>query len=118
MTEGIVKERVRGIGFDATCSLVVLDQNFQPVAVNKDGRQLTGPGAGDMSLDVMETRDHVSLCRLRTRVLGPPSPRMPIILQLTVFNAKIKIAACLRSKVFLQLHILDIKDLFFFLFNK
>ncbi|KAK2860108.1 hypothetical protein Q7C36_004274 [Tachysurus vachellii] len=37
VTEGIVKSRVRGIGFDATCSLVVLDQNFQPVAVNEDG---------------------------------------------------------------------------------
>ncbi|KAG7330572.1 hypothetical protein KOW79_006794 [Hemibagrus wyckioides] len=37
VTEGIVKQRVRGIGFDATCSLVVLDENFQAVAVNKDG---------------------------------------------------------------------------------
>ncbi|XP_066537242.1 FGGY carbohydrate kinase domain-containing protein [Hoplias malabaricus] len=37
VTEGVEKDSVRGIGFDATCSLVVLDQNFQPVAVNKDG---------------------------------------------------------------------------------
>ncbi|KAG9274660.1 FGGY carbohydrate kinase domain-containing protein [Astyanax mexicanus] len=37
VTEGVEKDRVRGIGFDATCSLVVLDQNFQPVAVNKNG---------------------------------------------------------------------------------
>ncbi|TSR15992.1 FGGY carbohydrate kinase domain-containing protein [Bagarius yarrelli] len=37
VTAGIMKERVRGIGFDATCSLVVLDRNFRPVAVNKDG---------------------------------------------------------------------------------
>ncbi|KAI5104686.1 FGGY carbohydrate kinase domain-containing protein, partial [Silurus meridionalis] len=37
VTQGVVKQRVRGIGFDATCSLVVLDQSFQPVAVNKDG---------------------------------------------------------------------------------
>ncbi|XP_036452936.1 FGGY carbohydrate kinase domain-containing protein [Colossoma macropomum] len=37
VTEGVEKDRVRGIGFDATCSLVVLDQSFQPVAVNKDG---------------------------------------------------------------------------------
>lgn len=37
VTEGVEKDCVRGIGFDATCSLVVLDQNFQPVAVNKDG---------------------------------------------------------------------------------
>ncbi|XP_076829230.1 FGGY carbohydrate kinase domain-containing protein isoform X2 [Brachyhypopomus gauderio] len=36
VTEG-VEDRVRGIGFDATCSLVVLDQNFQPVAVSLDG---------------------------------------------------------------------------------
>ncbi|XP_072543338.1 FGGY carbohydrate kinase domain-containing protein isoform X2 [Salminus brasiliensis] len=37
VTGGVEKDHVRGIGFDATCSLVVLDQNFQPVAVNKDG---------------------------------------------------------------------------------
>ncbi|KAM6918416.1 FGGY carbohydrate kinase domain-containing protein [Xenentodon cancila] len=29
--------QVRGIGFDATCSLVVLDKSFQPVAVDRDG---------------------------------------------------------------------------------
>ncbi|KAK9979014.1 hypothetical protein ABG768_012461 [Culter alburnus] len=28
---------VRGVGFDATCSLVVLDRHFQPVAVNHTG---------------------------------------------------------------------------------
>ncbi|XP_062850459.1 FGGY carbohydrate kinase domain-containing protein [Trichomycterus rosablanca] len=37
VTEGIIKDHVRGIGFDATCSLVVLDQDFKSVAVNKDG---------------------------------------------------------------------------------
>ena len=30
--------RVRGVGFDATCSLVVLDQSFQPVPVTQDGK--------------------------------------------------------------------------------
>ncbi|KAM9322659.1 FGGY carbohydrate kinase domain-containing protein [Pholidichthys leucotaenia] len=34
---GVEKSQVRGIGFDATCSLVVLDQNFQPVPVSQDG---------------------------------------------------------------------------------
>ncbi|XP_041848181.1 FGGY carbohydrate kinase domain-containing protein-like isoform X3 [Melanotaenia boesemani] len=29
--------QVRGVGFDATCSLVVLDQSFQPVPVSEDG---------------------------------------------------------------------------------
>ncbi|XP_076151473.1 FGGY carbohydrate kinase domain-containing protein isoform X1 [Alosa pseudoharengus] len=37
VTEGIDKIEVKGIGFDATCSLVVLDHSFQPVAVNHDG---------------------------------------------------------------------------------
>ncbi|CAB1326465.1 unnamed protein product [Coregonus sp. 'balchen'] len=37
VTQGVQRNQVRGVGFDATCSLVVLDQNFQPVAVNQDG---------------------------------------------------------------------------------
>ncbi|XP_077581033.1 FGGY carbohydrate kinase domain-containing protein [Stigmatopora nigra] len=39
VTRGVDKTQIRGIGFDATCSLVVLDQNFQPVAVNADGKK-------------------------------------------------------------------------------
>ncbi|XP_046882938.1 FGGY carbohydrate kinase domain-containing protein isoform X1 [Hypomesus transpacificus] len=39
VTQEVQRSQVRGIGFDATCSLVVLDQNFQPVAVNQDGEQ-------------------------------------------------------------------------------
>uniref|UniRef100_A0A3Q1GVL3 FGGY carbohydrate kinase domain-containing protein n=1 Tax=Acanthochromis polyacanthus TaxID=80966 RepID=A0A3Q1GVL3_9TELE len=34
---GVKSSQVRGIGFDATCSLVVLDQSFQPVPVSQDG---------------------------------------------------------------------------------
>lgn len=37
VTHNVGRSQVRGIGFDATCSLVVLDQSFQPVAVNQDG---------------------------------------------------------------------------------
>ncbi|KAK2822065.1 hypothetical protein Q5P01_022130 [Channa striata] len=37
VTQSVERSQVRGVGFDATCSLVVLDQNFQPVAVNQDG---------------------------------------------------------------------------------
>ncbi|XP_063795331.1 FGGY carbohydrate kinase domain-containing protein isoform X2 [Pseudophryne corroboree] len=29
--------RIRGLGFDATCSLVVLDRQFQPLSVNAEG---------------------------------------------------------------------------------
>lgn len=32
------RSQVRGLGFDATCSLVVLDQSFQPVPVTQDGK--------------------------------------------------------------------------------
>lgn len=35
---GVDRSRVRGVGFDATCSLVVLDQSFQPVSVTRDGK--------------------------------------------------------------------------------
>ncbi|XP_055007766.1 FGGY carbohydrate kinase domain-containing protein isoform X2 [Boleophthalmus pectinirostris] len=34
---GVERSQVRGIGFDATCSLVVLDQCFQPVSVCHSG---------------------------------------------------------------------------------
>lgn len=37
VTQNVERSQVRGIGFDATCSLVVLDQNFQPVPVCHDG---------------------------------------------------------------------------------
>ncbi|XP_029931210.1 FGGY carbohydrate kinase domain-containing protein isoform X2 [Myripristis murdjan] len=39
VTQGVEKSQVRGIGFDATCSLVVLDQNFHPVPVNQNGER-------------------------------------------------------------------------------
>lgn len=38
VTQGVARSRVRGVGFDATCSLVVLDQNFQPLPVTQDGK--------------------------------------------------------------------------------
>ena len=34
---GISPEAIGGIGFDATCSLVVLDANFKPVTVSPSG---------------------------------------------------------------------------------
>lgn len=37
VTHGVERSCVRGLGFDATCSLVVLDQSFQPVPVTQDG---------------------------------------------------------------------------------
>ncbi|MEQ2290445.1 hypothetical protein AMECASPLE_003389 [Ameca splendens] len=36
VTSGVHRSQVRGIGFDATCSLVVLDKNFQPVPVTQE----------------------------------------------------------------------------------
>ncbi|KAM4641136.1 FGGY carbohydrate kinase domain-containing protein [Discoglossus pictus] len=32
-----VTGRIRGLGFDATCSLVILDKQFKPLAVNSEG---------------------------------------------------------------------------------
>ncbi|KAF7654297.1 hypothetical protein LDENG_00071400 [Lucifuga dentata] len=39
VTHDVERSQVRGIGFDATCSLVVLDQSFQPVPVSQDGER-------------------------------------------------------------------------------
>ncbi|XP_053105253.1 FGGY carbohydrate kinase domain-containing protein isoform X1 [Hemicordylus capensis] len=38
VTQGINIAQIRGLGFDATCSLVVLDSHFQPLAVNSEGK--------------------------------------------------------------------------------
>ncbi|XP_009285686.1 PREDICTED: FGGY carbohydrate kinase domain-containing protein isoform X2 [Aptenodytes forsteri] len=35
---GVDASRIRGVGFDATCSLVVVDKQFQPLAVNCEGQ--------------------------------------------------------------------------------
>ncbi|XP_039175850.1 FGGY carbohydrate kinase domain-containing protein isoform X2 [Crotalus tigris] len=37
ITQGINISQIRGLGFDATCSLVVLDSHFNPLAVNSEG---------------------------------------------------------------------------------
>ncbi|XP_026807335.1 FGGY carbohydrate kinase domain-containing protein [Rhopalosiphum maidis] len=39
VTEGIPSEAVRGIGFDATCSLVVVDSDGLPLSVSKNGER-------------------------------------------------------------------------------
>jgi len=37
VTERIDVSMIHGIGFDATCSLVVLDKHFMPVSVSPSG---------------------------------------------------------------------------------
>ncbi|XP_042127360.1 FGGY carbohydrate kinase domain-containing protein isoform X5 [Peromyscus maniculatus bairdii] len=37
VVQGIDVHRIRGLGFDATCSLVVLDKQFHPLPVNHEG---------------------------------------------------------------------------------
>uniref|UniRef100_A0A8C3X3X7 FGGY carbohydrate kinase domain-containing protein n=1 Tax=Catagonus wagneri TaxID=51154 RepID=A0A8C3X3X7_9CETA len=37
VVQGIDLNRIRGLGFDATCSLVVLDKQFHPLPVNHEG---------------------------------------------------------------------------------
>ncbi|PWA17586.1 hypothetical protein CCH79_00011298 [Gambusia affinis] len=37
VTSGVQSDQIRGVGFDATCSLVVLDESFQPVPVTHEG---------------------------------------------------------------------------------
>uniref|UniRef100_A0A5F8GNV4 Carbohydrate kinase FGGY N-terminal domain-containing protein n=1 Tax=Monodelphis domestica TaxID=13616 RepID=A0A5F8GNV4_MONDO len=38
VVQGIDANQIRGLGFDATCSLVVLDKQFRPLPVNQEGR--------------------------------------------------------------------------------
>lgn len=38
VVHGVDARLIRGLGFDATCSLVVVDKQFQPLAVNSEGR--------------------------------------------------------------------------------
>lgn len=38
IVQGIDLSQIRGLGFDATCSLVVLDKQFHPLPVNQEGR--------------------------------------------------------------------------------
>ena len=38
VVDGIDPAQVKGIGFDATCSLVVFDKNFEPVPVSPSGK--------------------------------------------------------------------------------
>lgn len=38
VVRGVDASHIRGLGFDATCSLVVVDKQFQPLAVNSEGR--------------------------------------------------------------------------------
>jgi len=43
--------RIKGIGFDATCSLVVLDDNDEPVSVDPSHYDKSVAGAGSSHLD-------------------------------------------------------------------
>ncbi|XP_031361426.2 FGGY carbohydrate kinase domain-containing protein isoform X2 [Lonchura striata] len=38
VVRGVDASQIRGLGFDATCSLVVVDEQFQPLAVNSEGQ--------------------------------------------------------------------------------
>ncbi|XP_032922772.1 FGGY carbohydrate kinase domain-containing protein isoform X3 [Catharus ustulatus] len=38
VVRGVDASLIRGLGFDATCSLVVVDKQFQPLAVNSEGQ--------------------------------------------------------------------------------
>ncbi|XP_068054983.1 FGGY carbohydrate kinase domain-containing protein isoform X4 [Anomalospiza imberbis] len=38
VVRGVDASQIRGLGFDATCSLVVVDKQFQPLAINSEGQ--------------------------------------------------------------------------------
>ena len=41
VVQGVNLHQIRGLGFDATCSLVVLDKQFRPLPVNHEGRTIS-----------------------------------------------------------------------------
>lgn len=41
VVQGVNLHQIRGLGFDATCSLVVLDKQFRPLPVNPEGRTVS-----------------------------------------------------------------------------
>ncbi|GAB1288643.1 FGGY carbohydrate kinase domain-containing protein [Apodemus speciosus] len=67
VVQGIDAHRIRGLGFDATCSLVVLDKEFHPLPVNHEGggvRDLVAywsgyaEQSGDSSRNIIMWLDH------------------------------------------------------------
>ncbi|TKS80182.1 FGGY carbohydrate kinase domain-containing protein [Collichthys lucidus] len=77
VTQSVERSQVRGIGFDATCSLVVLDQSFQPVPVNQDGdRQRNVVMWMDHRAEEQAARITNTGHRVLSRVGGVMSPEM------------------------------------------
>ncbi|XP_034743181.1 FGGY carbohydrate kinase domain-containing protein isoform X2 [Etheostoma cragini] len=77
VTQSVERSQVRGIGFDATCSLVVLDQNFQPVPVCQDGdRQRNVVMWMDHRAEEQAARITSTGHRVLSRVGGVMSPEM------------------------------------------
>lgn len=67
VVQGIDVNQIRGLGFDATCSLVVLDKQFRPLPVNHEGRTipLSFPGGGKLAGPQVE---HKVKCLLLPRM--------------------------------------------------
>ncbi|TMS09458.1 FGGY carbohydrate kinase domain-containing protein [Larimichthys crocea] len=77
VTQNVERSQVRGIGFDATCSLVVLDQSFQPVPVSQDGdRQRNVVMWMDHRAEEQAARITNTGHRVLSRVGGVMSPEM------------------------------------------
>ncbi|XP_044076829.1 FGGY carbohydrate kinase domain-containing protein isoform X2 [Siniperca chuatsi] len=77
VTQSVERSQVRGIGFDATCSLVVLDQSFRPVPVSQDGdRQRNVVMWMDHRAEEQAARITNGGHRVLSRVGGVMSPEM------------------------------------------
>ncbi|KAI0225739.1 FGGY carbohydrate kinase domain-containing protein, partial [Lamellibrachia satsuma] len=63
VTDDIDKDHICGIGFDATCSLVVLDKQYEPLSVSPSGKQcqplsVSPSDSGSDHWNVMVWMDH------------------------------------------------------------